>query len=96
LELHLAYAKNQDDINAVFPELAAQGVRAIMIGADPYYFYHRGQLAALAARYAIPAIAQWREYPVAGGFMSYGTNVPDDKSSGLNICRSYSQGREAG
>jgi putative ABC transport system substrate-binding protein len=76
LELHVASAKNQDEIDALFPDLAARSVRAIMIGGDPYYLVHRGQIAALAARYAIPAIAQWREYPAAGGFMSYGSKIP--------------------
>jgi putative ABC transport system substrate-binding protein len=77
LEPHVANAKRQDEIDASFPDLIAQGARAIMIGADPYYFNQRNQIAALAARYAIPAIALWREYPAAGGLMSYGSDLPD-------------------
>ncbi len=77
LEPHVANAKRQDEIDASFPDLIAQGARAIMIGADPYYFNQRSQIAALAARYAIPAIALWREYPAAGGLMSYGSDLPD-------------------
>ena len=77
LELHVANAKHQDEIDALFPHLIAQGARAIVIGADAYYFNQRNQIAALAARHAIPAIAQWREYPAAGGLMSYGNNIPD-------------------
>jgi len=34
LELHIANAKHQDEINASFPSLVAQGARAIVIGAD--------------------------------------------------------------
>ena len=77
LELYVANAKHQDEIDALFPSLIAQGARAIVIGADAYYFNQRSQIAALAARYAIPEIAQWREYPAAGGLMSYGSNIPD-------------------
>ncbi len=77
LELHVANAKHQDEIDALFPDLIARGVRAIMIGGDAYFFNQRSQIAALAAQYAIPAIAQWRDYPAAGGLMSYGRNVPD-------------------
>ncbi len=67
----------QDEIDALFPDLIVRGIRAIIIGADAFYFNQRSQIAALAARYAIPAIAQWREYPAAGGLMSYGNNLPD-------------------
>ena len=60
-----------------FPELIAQGTRAIVLGADAFFLNQRNQIAALAARYAIPAIAQWRECPAAGGLMSYGNSIPD-------------------
>ena len=48
-----------------------------MVGTDVFFYFQRSQIAVLAARHAIPAIAQWREYTVAGGLMSYGTNTAD-------------------
>jgi len=44
---------------------------------DPLFFDVRGRLVALAARYAIPTIYDFREYPAAGGLMSYGPNIYD-------------------
>ena len=77
LELHVANAKHPDEIDVFFPNLIAQGTRAIVLGADAFFLNQRNQIAALAARYAIPAITQWREYPAAGGLMSYGNSIPD-------------------
>ncbi len=37
----------------------------------------RVQIAHLATRYAVPAIASPRAYPEAGGLMSYGTSLAD-------------------
>ena len=50
---------------------------ALLVGSDPYFNNRRDQIIALAARYAIPAIYEWREFAVAGGLMSYGTNLAD-------------------
>jgi putative ABC transport system substrate-binding protein len=77
LELDVVNAKHQNEIEALFPNLIAQGAGAIVIGADAFFFNQRNEIAALAARYVMPAIAQWREYPAAGGLMSYGNNIPD-------------------
>jgi ABC-type uncharacterized transport system substrate-binding protein len=74
LELVVASARNQDEIDASFPNLIAQGARAVAIGADTVFFNQRGQIAALASRYAIPAVGGWSEYAAAGGLMSYATS----------------------
>ncbi len=88
LELHVAEATHQDEIDASFPNLVALGARAIVIGADGYYFNHCRQIAALAARYDLPSVAAWREYPAAGGLISYGTKVADlNRQVGIYVGR---------
>jgi hypothetical protein len=43
----------------------------------PYFDGERDRLVSLAARYAVPAVFQWREFVKIGGLMSYGTSILD-------------------
>jgi putative ABC transport system substrate-binding protein len=45
-----------------------------VIGADPLFGSRSEQLAALALRHAVPTIYQTRDFAVAGGLLSYGTD----------------------
>ena len=47
------------------------------MGADPFFNARREFLIALAARHGVPTIYEFREFAVAGGLMSYGTNLPE-------------------
>lgn len=44
----------------------------LVFSSDPYFAYRSRQLAALAVEHAVPAITQSRDFPLAGGLMSYG------------------------
>ena len=50
---------------------------ALLVGADPFFNVRRDRLIALAARHGVPAIYQFRDYPLAGGLMSYGASISD-------------------
>jgi ABC-type uncharacterized transport system substrate-binding protein len=50
---------------------------ALFVGPDPFFINRRIQLANLAARYAVPAIYNTRDFAEVGGLMSYGTNIND-------------------
>src|SRR5262249_41157179 len=75
LEIHFANASAAREIDAAFATLIQQRVGAVLIGADNFFFARRDQLIVLAARHALPAIAQWREFAALGGLMSYGTKL---------------------
>jgi putative tryptophan/tyrosine transport system substrate-binding protein len=64
-------------IEAAFEKLAEQKVDALVVTADPFFNFRRPQVVALAARYAIPGIYQWREFVTDGGLMSYGPSIAD-------------------
>ena len=49
-----------------------------MIGTDAFFNSRSRQLAALAARHAMPSISQFRGFAVAGGLMSYGATNTDE------------------
>jgi putative ABC transport system substrate-binding protein len=49
----------------------------MLVGADAALSTWRDQLIAQAARYAIPAIFELREFAAAGGLMSYGPSLSE-------------------
>jgi len=49
-----------------------------VIGTDAFFNSRSRQLAALAARHAMPSISQFRGFAVAGGLMSYGATNTDE------------------
>jgi len=72
LQLIIVNARDEREIDTAFSDLVQQGAAALVVQPEPFLFSRRNQLVALAARYAIPAIYFEREFPTAGGLMSYG------------------------
>jgi putative ABC transport system substrate-binding protein len=70
-------ATNDSDLENAFTALAQQHAEALLVQSDPFFNSRPDKIVALAARHAIPAMYQWRDFPVAGGLMSYGTILAD-------------------
>jgi putative tryptophan/tyrosine transport system substrate-binding protein len=77
LQFHILHANAERDFEAVFASLAQLRAGGLVIGGDAFLISRSEQLAALALRYAVPAIFQYREFVAAGGLMSYGGNLTD-------------------
>jgi putative tryptophan/tyrosine transport system substrate-binding protein len=75
LDLKILKAGTESDIDTVFASFVQLQPGALIVGSDQYFFSRREQLVALASRYAVPAIYQWREFPAAGGLISYGSSL---------------------
>jgi putative tryptophan/tyrosine transport system substrate-binding protein len=77
LQIQVVKASTSREIDAAFATFARPSVDALFVGPDGFFNSRRVQLALLAARYMIPAAYAVREYPDAGGLMSYGTSLAD-------------------
>jgi putative tryptophan/tyrosine transport system substrate-binding protein len=77
LEMHVLNASSEDDFEAVFARLIELHATGLVISADAFFSSHSQQLAALTVRHAIPTLYSRREFPVAGGLVSYGSDVTE-------------------
>jgi len=77
LELHVLNASSERDFEAVFANLIRLRAGGLVIGAGSVFLRGVEQLAALTVRHAVPAIYEYREFPAAGGLMSYGANLTE-------------------
>jgi putative ABC transport system substrate-binding protein len=76
VQLHVVKASTESEIDTAFATLVQLHAAALIVVADPFLDGRREQLVTLAARHAVPAIYQLREYAVAGGLISYGASFP--------------------
>lgn len=70
-------ASTEREIASSFATLSRERVGALVVQNDPFFDSQRNQLVALSARNAIPAIYHIREFPAAGGLISYGASLAE-------------------
>jgi len=76
-DLAIAPASNEGEIERAFAKFERRRPDALLVAGDPFLDSQREQIVALAARYGVPALYEWRDFAAAGGLMSYGTHLPD-------------------
>jgi putative tryptophan/tyrosine transport system substrate-binding protein len=76
-QIEVLEAPTGRDIDTAFAGLAQKPIDALLVGPGPFLTNRRVQLATLAAYHRVPAIFLLREFPEAGGLMSYGTSLTD-------------------
>jgi putative tryptophan/tyrosine transport system substrate-binding protein len=70
-------AGSPSEIDTAFLNLVERRAGALLMAADAFFNTRREQFIVLSARHALPAIFPYREFPAAGGLMSYGTSLAD-------------------
>src|SRR5262245_60387067 len=75
LQVDVVQASDSREIESVFRTLVHNKADALLVGPGAFFVSRRLQLAILAARHALPAVYNVRDYAEAGGLMSYGTHV---------------------
>jgi putative tryptophan/tyrosine transport system substrate-binding protein len=75
LEIDVVAASDRAGIEAAFATLVQKRVDALLIGADPFFYGRRLQLATLALRHALPTVYNSRDYTEVGGLMAYGGSL---------------------
>ena len=78
LDLQVLHASNDDEVEAAFAKAAQMHTSAVVMSAgDPFFTSQARPLAALAVRYAMPAVGPGRDFAAAGGLVAYGADIND-------------------
>jgi putative tryptophan/tyrosine transport system substrate-binding protein len=68
---------NDAEIETAFAAFSREGVDALIVGGDPFFYRWREQMVRQAARHALPTCYGQREFVAAGGLMSYGADLSE-------------------
>jgi putative tryptophan/tyrosine transport system substrate-binding protein len=76
-QIRILNVSTDSEIETAFASVIEARANALAVVGNPFLNSKRNQLVALAARHAIPAIYELREFAAAGGLMSYGPSITD-------------------
>lgn len=74
--LQFVDARAPADFDGAIAAATRARAEALAVYASPLFFNNQPRIAQLASRARLPTIAAWKQFPEAGGLMSYGADVP--------------------
>ena len=77
LELHVLGASSESEFDEVFANLRSLKIGALVLSSAQLFTRNSQKLSALAIRDGIPAMSAYREFPMAGGLLSYGGDIAE-------------------
>jgi ABC-type uncharacterized transport system substrate-binding protein len=77
LQIQKVTAGDVSALEAAFATINQMRADAVTVGTDGFFITRREQVAALAARYAVPGIYPFPDFPAAGGLASFGASLAD-------------------
>jgi len=77
VRLHILRASTDEEIDLAFASIARLRLPAFAVASDPFLLTRRDKIVAMAARHRVPGIYFFRDFVLAGGLMSYGTDLSD-------------------
>ena len=77
IELKVLNASSEDELETAFAAVAKLRADALVVAGEPFFDSRREKIVALSARGGVAAVYAWREYVLAGGLISYGTDLPE-------------------
>jgi putative ABC transport system substrate-binding protein len=75
LQLQIIEVPSMDQLPRAIDAATHSRVEALMVLSSPVFRGYSAQTAQLVTRTRLPVVSAWREFPEAGGLLSYGTNV---------------------
>jgi putative ABC transport system substrate-binding protein len=88
VKLEILNASTAGEIDAAFEKLAEMKASAAVTTGDPFFSVRAVQLVVLTARTNIPMVSTNREFPLAGGLISYGNDIVDAyRRAGIQVGR---------
>jgi putative ABC transport system substrate-binding protein len=86
IQVRIVHAGAEADFDTAFATLVNERANALLVTLNSLFINRRERIIALAARHAVPAIYDRREYPAAGGLISYGASINEQyRQSGVYI-----------